>query len=120
MQKNWRTISFAAIAANAGAVVGMSKHAVEVMHQNLTHEDSFSVSWPRYIIPAMSPGRDLDEINKRSIDIIAAESLRLRAQGKTTVDLFVWSRSAILKSTTEAIYGPHNPYRDAAVTDAWK
>ncbi|KFA54643.1 hypothetical protein S40293_02254 [Stachybotrys chartarum IBT 40293] len=119
MQKNWRTISFAAIAADAGSVVGMSKQAVEVMHQNLTHEDSFSVSWPRYIIPAMSPGRNLDDINKRSIDIIAAESLRLRAQGKTIVDLFAWSRSIIVKSTTEAIYGPQNPYRDAAITDAW-
>ena len=46
LQKHWRTISFAAIAADAGSVVGMSKEAVKIMHQDLTSEHGFSVSWP--------------------------------------------------------------------------
>ena len=49
LQRHWRTISFAAITANSGAVCGMSKHSAHVMHHDLKSEEGFSVSWPRYI-----------------------------------------------------------------------
>ena len=56
LQKHWRTVSFAAIAADDGGLVGMSKEAQRIMHQNLTSEDGFSVSWPRFIAPVLGPG----------------------------------------------------------------
>ncbi|EAQ82875.1 hypothetical protein CHGG_11051 [Chaetomium globosum CBS 148.51] len=64
LQKQWRLISFASIAADAGAVVGMSKPALEVMRRDLDSEHGFSPSWPKYIMPAMAPGPDLDAINR--------------------------------------------------------
>ncbi|KUI64580.1 25-hydroxycholesterol 7-alpha-hydroxylase [Cytospora mali] len=120
LQKQWRTVSFAAIAADAGSLVGMSKDAVKTMHQDLTSEDGFSLSWPKFIMSAMGPGRDLDAINRKSIEIFAADMEKLRAEGTAGVGLWQWSRKIMVTSTSEAIWGPQNPYRDVAVAEAWK
>lgn len=120
LQKQWRTISFAAIAANAGSVVGMSKEALEIMHQDLTSEHGFSVSWPKYIIPAMGPGSDLDAVNRKAIEVIASEIEKMKGKGTIKVKLREWSRWVMVTSTTEAVWGPQNPFRDVAISEAWK
>jgi cytochrome P450 len=120
LQKHWRTISFAAIAADAGITVGMSKEAVKIMHKDLTSEHGFSVGWPRYIIPAMSPGKDLDAINRRSVEVLADEVKELQAKGDIRLGLSQWSRQMRVAATTEAVWGPQNPYRDPVVAEAWR
>lgn len=57
LQKQWRTISFAAHAGDVSWIVGMSEHAVRVMNQDMTSDHSFGISWPRLITPIMAPGR---------------------------------------------------------------
>ncbi|KAK6062830.1 25-hydroxycholesterol 7-alpha-hydroxylase 1 [Seiridium cupressi] len=120
LQRQWRTVSFGAIAADAGPVVGMSKEVVRVMHQDLTSEHGFSVSWPRFITPVMGPGEDLDAINRRSVEVFADEVQTLKAQGTVRLGLSQWSRQTIVTATTEAIWGPQNPYRDPVIAKAWK
>lgn len=120
LQKQWRTVSFAAIAADAGFTVGMSKEAVKIMHQDLKSEHGFSVSWPRFIIPAMSPGKDLDAINRRSAEVIADVLNSLKEKGPVRHGLSQWSREIMVRATTEVVWGPQNPYRDPAVVEAWK
>ncbi|KAI0444733.1 cytochrome P450 [Xylaria telfairii] len=120
LQKKWRTISFAAIGANIGSLVGMSKEAIEVMHEDITSEHGFSVSWPRFIMPAMSLGKDLDAMNRAAITVFATETEKLRAQGVAVVGLGEWSRQAMVAATTEAVWGCQNPYRDIHVVEAWK
>ncbi|KAH9908578.1 cytochrome P450 [Xylariomycetidae sp. FL2044] len=121
LQKQWRTISFAAIAADAGKAVGISKEGREIMRHDLTNEHSFSVSWPKYTAPSIAPGRDLDAMIRRSIEIYTAETKRLRGLGgPIKVSLGRWSREMMLKSTSEAVWGPHNPYRDPDVAEAWR
>lgn len=120
LQKQWRTISFAAIAADAGKLVGMSKEGIEILHRDLTSEHGFSVSWPKYITPVMGPGEDLDAINRKSVEIYATEMDKLRGRGNVKVGLWQWSRQIMVTSTTEAVWGPQNPYRDPVVADAWR
>lgn len=121
LQKQWRTISFAAIAANAGSLVGMSKSAVEIMHQDLTDEHSFSVSWPKFIVPIMSPGENLDLMSRRAIEVIAKDLSKVRSSGgSVTMGLWQWTTSVMDSATCEAVWGPGNPYRDPKVFQAWK
>ncbi|KAI1630816.1 cytochrome P450 [Biscogniauxia mediterranea] len=120
VQKQWRTVSFAAIAADAGTLVGMSKGALEIMHKDLTSEHGFSVSWPKYITPVMSPGKDLDELSKNAIEIFGDELEKLSAQGTVKTGLWQWTNRIVEKATAEAVWGPENPYRDPAVAEAWK
>jgi hypothetical protein len=120
LQKQWRTVSFAAIAADAGIAVGMSKEAVKIMHQDLTSEHGFSNSWPQFIIPVMSPGKDLDAMNRRAVEVLSGEMEALRLEGATRCGLAQWSRQTMVTATTEAVWGPQNPYRDPAVVEAWR
>jgi hypothetical protein len=120
LQKQWRTVSFAAIAANAGITVGMSKEAVSIMHQDLTSEHSFSVGWSRFILPAMNPGNDLDAINRRAVEVLADELEVLRAKAPVKLGLSQWSRHIMVTATTEAVWGPQNPYRDPVIAEAWR
>lgn len=120
LQKHWRTVSFAAIAADAGGTVGMSNESVKLMHDDLTSEQGFSLSWPKYIMTAMGPGKDLDAINRRAIEVFSKDMEVLRAEGGSKVGLWQWSRQIMVTSTTEAVWGPKNPYRDAAVAEAWR
>lgn len=98
----------------------MRKEVVEIMHRDLTSEHGFSVSWPKYITPVMGPGKDLDVLSRRAIEIFAEELERLRAPGTAKTGLWKWTNQVMDTSTTEAVWGPKNPYRDAAVTEAWK
>lgn len=120
LQKQWRTVSFAALAADAGHVVGLSKEGNEILHRDLTSEHGFSSSWPKYIMSAMGPGNDLDSINRASVEIFAKDMDKMRANGTTKTGLWKWAREIMVKSTTEAVWGPENPYRDTAVAEAWK
>ncbi|KAI0598176.1 cytochrome P450 [Biscogniauxia sp. FL1348] len=120
LQKQWRTVSFAAIAADAGSLVGMRKEALEIMHKDLTSEHGFSVSWPKYITPVMSPGKDLDELSRSAIEVFVQELGKLNKSGAVRTGLWRWTNLIMDTSTTEAVWGPKNPYRDPVVAQAWK
>lgn len=118
LQRQWRVISFAAITARAGAVCGMSKRALGIMGHDLTNENAFSISWPRYIAPALAPGPELDAINKKAAELFASKLTNHTGTFKT--GLREWSQRIMNATTTEAIYGPQNPYREPAVMEAWE
>ena len=121
LQKQWRPVSFAALAANAGYTVGLTKEGCELLIRDLISEHSFSHTWPKDIIPAMGPGKDLDSINRKSVEVFAQDMNNLRAMGAPVkIGLWEWAREIMIKSTTEAVWGPLNPYRDVAVAEAWK
>lgn len=119
LQKHWRTVSFAAIAADAAHLVGMSKESVKLMHDDLTSEDGFSLSWPKGVMSAMSPGKDLDAMNRTAIQVFANQTEILRAPGAVKVRLWQWTRQTMNAATTEAVWGAQNPWRDPAVSEAW-
>ncbi|KAI1087193.1 cytochrome P450 [Rostrohypoxylon terebratum] len=120
LQKQWRAVSFAAIAADAGNLVGISKKGIEIMHKDLMSEHGFSVSWPKYITPVMSPGKDLDELSRVAIEVFVKELQNLRSQRAVQTGLWQWTNYIMDRSTTEAVWGPENPYRDPVVNQAWK
>lgn len=121
LQKQWRFVSFAALTARAGHLVGLSKEGNELLARDVTSEYGFSPSWPKYIMSAMGAGEELDSMNRTAIELFAQEMDRLRADGAVTrIGLWQWAREMMVKCTTEAVWGPENPYRDAAVAQAWE
>jgi len=120
LQKQWLPISFASLAASGGATVGLSKEGQKIVRQGLGTEQGFSETWPKYIMPAMSPGPDLDAINRKAIQVLAEYTEILRAQGTHRLPLRTWSRKVMVVATSEAIWGEKNPYRDPEVAEAWR
>lgn len=124
LQKQWRTISFAAQGGDVGSLTGMSRTAVEIINEDFSSDECFSVSWPKAIMPTMAPGTDLNDITRVSTDSLVScvEELRQMGQsGDHTVNcLWEWTRRTMTKATTEAVWGPMSPYRDSAVVEAWR
>jgi len=79
------------------------------MHQDLTSEEGFNLSWPKYMVTAMGPGKDLDAINRRSIEMLAANMEKLKAGGNVRVALWEWSRRIMVTIITEAIMSHNTP-----------
>ncbi|KAH9886118.1 cytochrome P450 [Xylariomycetidae sp. FL2044] len=106
IQKQWRTVSFGAIATGAGRFVGMSKEGVDLMHKDLTSEHGFTLSWPRLIASALG--------------IFSHEVGKFRREAALRVGLWRWGRDVMVAATTEAIWGTQNPYRDVDVAEAYR
>jgi hypothetical protein len=120
MQKEWRLLSFAFFTTQAGSGVGMSKSSIEVMKTDLAKDHGFAISWPVQIKPLMGPGETLDVINRNAVAILSADVAKLQAGGPTTLRFWDWTRELLFTATTEAVFGPMNPYRDAGVKKAWR
>ncbi|KAK2609333.1 hypothetical protein QQS21_002114 [Conoideocrella luteorostrata] len=69
----------------------------------------------------MAPGKDLDTISRRAVEVVSAEMESLRLQGSPiNTGLWGWSRQIMVAATTEAVWGPQNPYRDSVIAEAWQ
>ncbi|KUI59519.1 Cholesterol 7-alpha-monooxygenase [Cytospora mali] len=115
--------------------MGMSKEAGDILKQDIASEGNPAVGLSRVIAPILLPGVVLDKLSTRAIEVIAESTNALKveheeyAQGQgaeggkqttgTVVDFHAWTHHVMMLATTEAVYGPGNPYRDQAVEDAW-
>ncbi|KAI0184116.1 cytochrome P450 [Xylaria flabelliformis] len=119
VQKQWRTLSLAPFTAGAGKFLGMSKPSIEVMHQDVIGDNGYNSTWIRRITPILGPGKDLDAINRRSVELFLDDLTKFNPKGDR-VGFWEWTRASIIKATAESIYGPQNPLRDPKVGEAWK
>ncbi|CAN8101260.1 unnamed protein product [Discula destructiva] len=120
VQKLWRTVSFAAIEAQTAANIFLcSKAGNEVIGRGLMADDSQTGTFAAPIHPALKPGANLDDTVKAAAQTIAASLDGLQAGGSGENNLFDWIRDEIVLATSDAVYGPHNPFRDPQVLSAW-
>ncbi|KAJ5153098.1 uncharacterized protein N7482_009576 [Penicillium canariense] len=72
------------------------------------------------IMHSMTPtlvGKSLDQMNIRMVQLMRPFIDRM---GETsTVDLYEWCRDATMAASTDATYGPLNPYKEREIQDAW-
>lgn len=120
VQRLYRTLSFAAIEAQTATyIMSVTKSADDVIHEGLMDDESYTGSFARAIHPATAPGESLDAMNRASVRAISLSLDHLQASGCKVDTLFGWMRYEILMATTEAVYGPHNPFRDPEIRQAW-
>ncbi|KAJ4413543.1 hypothetical protein N0V82_008481 [Gnomoniopsis sp. IMI 355080] len=120
VQKLWKTVSFAAIEAQTAASIFLcSKEANEIIGRGLMDADSYTGTFTAAIHPALKPGANLDDMNRAAIRTIATSLDRLQAGGSIETNLFDLVRDEIILATSDAVYGPHNPFRDPEVLRAW-
>lgn len=120
VQRLYRTLSFAAIEAQAAAkICNLTKEGNEVVQKGLMKDDSYTGKFGSAIHPALTPGENLDAMNRNAVQTIAASLDRLQASGGKEATLFEWVRDEIVLATSDAVYGPHNPLRDPEALQAW-
>lgn len=100
--------------------MGVSKAGMDIIadHRRLT-ESGYLRSFPRASAVATAPGPGLDALNGMAVKVFAASFDKLVTQGRTKLDLYKWIRHEIFAATTEATYGPGNPFRQNEYEQAW-
>lgn len=91
----------------------------EIAGENCLREDGYLRQFPRYAAAGASPGPGLDSLNRAAIRVFSTALDDMATQGRTTVKLFDWLRHEFFMATTEAMYGPGNPFRDIKNERAW-
>ncbi|KAK7987376.1 hypothetical protein PG989_007691 [Apiospora arundinis] len=121
IQRHIKTIAFAPIEAQAAdAVMGVGPAGNAIIgSERMFESDSYLSTFVPSTQPALSPGPGLDSLNGATIRCIANSTKMLAEGGPKTLELFAWVRRELFMATTEAIYGPKNPFRDPKLEQAW-
>ncbi|KAI1172612.1 cytochrome P450 [Nemania sp. FL0916] len=94
---------------------GISK----IYGNNLLAQDGYLYSHQRASAQAGAPGASLNALSRSASKVFAAAFDRAEARGRTAVDLYEFVHDATFNATTDAMYGPHNPFRTGKNLDDW-
>ncbi|KAK7734693.1 hypothetical protein SLS53_007797 [Cytospora paraplurivora] len=118
VQRQWRTLVFAPIQVKAAqAAMGASKDAVAILEHDMVSEQGFVNGMVKATHPTMSTGPALDALNAKAFEVFDETLEQLTAL--TTINLYEWIGKQIMRATTDAVYGPANPLRNAQNLEAW-
>ena len=76
-----------------------------------SHDGNLAHAVSRGMHDAMAPGPNLDQMTRRVLTVMGPFFDELGEQGEQTVNLYEWIRPRFTKASTEAIYGPGNPFK---------
>ena len=125
IQKQPKVLAFPPIEAKfASQVCGSSADAHAILMKNVNgDEGSWGLSMESYeaMRAALKPGAALDDMNHLMFQNIATSLDKLIPHGDKDVrtKLSKWLRDSVTDATTNAVYGPQNPFKDHDVADAF-
>ncbi|KAI4863881.1 putative 25-hydroxycholesterol 7-alpha-hydroxylase [Hypoxylon rubiginosum] len=118
VQRQWRTLIFAPIQVKAAqAAMGVSKETIAILEHDMVTESGFVNGMVKATHPTMSNGPALDALNAKAFEVFDDTLSGLTAP--TNISMFKWIDGQIMRATTDAVYGPSNPMRDARNLEAW-
>ena len=121
-QRNSKAMSFGPfIMEFTRRVTRPSKMAMNILLKNMTGQDgksSFLLDITKAMHGALAVGAELDRMNKSMVESLSSRVEDLLAQ-PGPVGLFEWTRRCITLASTDATYGPKNPFKDPEVEKAF-
>lgn len=125
IQRNAKTFSFDPFFVIAArGLSGVSKEGVEVIQFGKIPENNEKRE-PKVVSDThvrfrgyLSPGTTLDTMNELFLGNVSA-SLDVISPNGDTVELFDWMRHIITIASTNAVYGPLNPFKSPRVEKAF-
>lgn len=122
VQRQVRVLDFAPLEAKvAMTVMGATPEGKEVLarYREGAGEFGYAILFGKAIHPSVTPGPQLDAMNRFSVLKLSEAMDALMAQAPRTLKLFEWVRKEITFATTEAVYGPQNPFRDPKIQEEY-
>jgi hypothetical protein len=123
VQRLTKSLAFEPIIAMAtSSVAGCSTKAQAIINRNIDGSEGprgYVITFSKAIHSALMPGPSLDSMNRIMIQNIAASADRLAGDSPLFINLFKWLRHEITMATTNAVYGPANPYTDPVIENAF-
>lgn len=121
MQRQVRTLSISPMMVRVFSnFMGVSKRALGIMGRDPIEDHGFVHQITLETGKGLNPGPNLDDLNAKAVNILNTSLGALCAKkSPTTVKMFEWASHEIMLATTNAVYGPRNPFKDSAVQDAY-
>jgi len=97
-----------------------SKVANDILSANVNGDEGFwgySITFYKAIHAPLSPGFDLDAMNRVMAQKVAASIDQFR--GENVVQLFEFIRHEITLATTDSVYGPQNPFKNPVIEESF-
>ena len=117
MQRNHKTISFDPfLTAAANRLSGITGNGLKLLQETESGGGGINNKVLHSMHPALL-GLGLDIMNKAMIKNLKASIDELESN-RTSFDLHLWCRHAIAVASTDAVYGPLNPYKDQGTANA--
>lgn len=117
VQRHVDTISFSPIMVEMSSrFMAVSDKTSEIIRRDPMDDHGFVAGMSQTTHIDLSPGQSLDSLNEESVRTL---SDALERSASAVVNMREWIDKEITMATTEAIYGPLNPFRDPAVISAW-
>ncbi|KAJ9228434.1 hypothetical protein DTO166G5_8589 [Paecilomyces variotii] len=119
VKRNHRTLSFDPIFTSAAErLAGVQGAALELLRETASGGKGLG----NEVVQAMHPsllGDGLDHMNRRMIDVLNESIDELVSYPNRRIDLVEWCRNAMTIASTDAVYGPLNPYKSRTIQDAF-
>lgn len=118
IQRNNKTIAFEPLLNfSVGNLAGINnKKTQDLMRDTGSGGQGLSAKIMHALTPTLV-GRPLDRMNLRMVQLM--RPLIDEMGEKSEFDLYVWCQDAITAASTDATYGPLNPYKDKEIADAF-
>ena len=119
VQRNHKHISFDPFITTASErLAGLNGPALELLREE--HNGGQGVN--QKILPAMHTamlGDGLDKMNEKMIVFLKTWIDQLADSQGTVFDLHAWVRHAITVASTDAVWGPKNPFKSRIIEDSF-
>lgn len=121
-----KAISFAPIISEFSSVTcGTSNEATRILNDNLLGEHGNWGLCEDMVVgmrEALKPGPNLDKMNKTMAAEICDSLNAIKpvpGQKFRPLQLWSWVTEVVTMATTNSVYGPHNPYKNQEIKDAF-
>ena len=119
VQRNNRNISFDPFLTSAAErLAGIKGHNLNLLRE----QESGGHGVHKHVLHDMQPallGDSLEHMNEKMIIYLRIAVDDIASRPNSAFDLHLWCRHAITVASTDAVYGPLNPYNDRDVEDAF-
>ncbi|KAF7717005.1 Uncharacterized protein PECH_003180 [Penicillium ucsense] len=118
VQRNAKTLSFEPLLLfSAKTIAGITNpKALQILKDKEAGGEGLGARIMHSMTPTLI-GKPLDKLNLHMIRLIQPFIEQLSET--STFDLYGWCKDATMAASTEATYGPMNPYADKEIQDAW-
>ncbi|KAI0429954.1 cytochrome P450 [Xylaria sp. FL1042] len=118
IQKQGKSFSFEPIQARFSTrLCGTSKDAYNILQRDMHQENGVYGAIHNAVHHTLSPGKLLNEMNMVSASSVLNSINDIRPG--TNIKLDEWLRHQVTLATTDAVYGPYNPFQVKEVEDSF-
>jgi hypothetical protein len=123
VQRQPKSLSFWFFEARFSAKLGgMCKASEERMYRDIAVDyngENVVIEGLRGTKIAMSPQGGMNDMLSSCVALMTKDLDALNRKGKQRMSLYDWVQHEVTMATTEAVYGPSNPFRDPKVAAAF-